>query len=86
MGHIVALWKQFPRDLGQIKVTGSIYDTLWRYYKVVGLLGASSGCWHAEMGVKYPPKWEKLQYETDLHPREPIPEGFGTNEGYRIHL
>lgn len=55
-------------------------------YQVVGSLGVSVGRWGAEIGGEFPPKWENLQDEEDLRPREPILKGFGSNEGHSIHV
>jgi hypothetical protein len=47
MRHICTPGTEFPRDFGPTEVTGSIYDTLLRYYQVVGSLVSKGGPWGA---------------------------------------
>ena len=49
MGEICAPQNQFPMDLVQMKVTGSIYDALLRFYQRAEALGSKVGRWGTEM-------------------------------------
>ena len=43
IGGICAPWTEFPMDLDQTKVTGSIYDAFSMFYQRVEALGSKVG-------------------------------------------
>jgi hypothetical protein len=43
MGEICAPWTEFPMDLDQTKVAGSIYDVFLRFYQRAEALGSKVG-------------------------------------------
>jgi hypothetical protein len=49
MGHICAPGIEFPMDLDQAKVAGSIYDVLLGFYQRAEALGSKLGLWGTEM-------------------------------------
>ena len=70
-------------DLDETNVTGSIYDVLLRLYQRAEALGSKLGRWCTEMYS--PPGVRIVKDGKYLRPREPIPNGFESNEGCRIH-
>jgi len=68
-------------DFGQTKDAESKDNIFLRFYQRAGALGSKLGRWCTEMKA---PRWI-LKDGTYLCSREPIPNGFGSNEGCRIH-
>ena len=56
-----------------------------RCYQGAGLLVARVGLWGAEMGVRFRPRWKKVQDGTELRTKESVLGGFPCNEGYCVH-
>jgi hypothetical protein len=41
--------------------------------------------WGVEMGVRFWPRWEKVQDRTEPHTKESVLGGFPCNKGYCVH-
>jgi hypothetical protein len=84
-GYIYAARSQYQGVLCPTKVTVSMRRVLLRFYQCAGLLVARVGWWGAEMGVRFWPRWEKVQDGTELRTKESVLGGFACNEGYCVH-
>jgi hypothetical protein len=56
-----------------------------RFYQVAESLVARVGLWGAEIGVRFRPRWEKVQDGTEPRTKQSVLGGFPCNEGYCVH-